>query len=259
MTQYPNLHTYLQWSPAELKGTKALPFLDHLFSKIDHHISEDGKILLLTLTKKSSEEITNFLLSKWYKAYYLHSEIGTIERWEIINKLRTWRIDILVWINLLREGIDIPEVSLIALLDADKEGFLRSQTSLIQIIGRAARNPKGEVVMYGDYFTESMVLSLWETYRRRNKQQAFNMVHGIEPKVAKSNVKKLEDVKDDADKSQDFAFLRQNDTKKLKRMTKKEKDMISKDLKRQLDDAIATWDFETAAVIRDQIKELTWD
>ncbi len=253
-----NMETYLQktkaWDPSQ-----AMPFLDHLFGKIDFHINDWWKILLLTLTKKSSEEITNFLLSKWYKAYYLHSEISTIERWEIIKKLRTGRIDILVWINLLREGIDIPEVSLIALLDADKEWFLRSQTSLVQIIGRAARNPKGEVIMYADYFTESMTKALRETYRRRFTQEAFNLEHGIKPQVAKSNIKELEVVKDDKDRTQEFGSLRNRNTKKLKKMTKKEKEMILADLKRQLDDAIATWEFEQAAVIRDQMKELQGD
>lgn len=214
-------------------------------------------MLLLTLTKKSSEEITNFLLSKGYKAYYLHSEIDTIERWEIIKKLRNGVIDICVGINLLREGIDIPEVSFIALLDADKEGFLRSQTSLIQIIGRAARNPKGEVVLYADYMTESMTLALRETYRRRYAQQQFNEENDITPFLATSNVKQLEVVKDDADRTQEFHSLRErSQQKKLSRMTKKEKELIRKDLKEQLDTAIATWEFEAAARLRDQIQEL---
>lgn len=254
---HTTLPLYLQKDIANIPGDITPAFLEHLFAKIDLHISQWGKILLLTLTKKSSEEITNFLLSRGYKAYYLHSEIATIERWEIIKKLRTGQIDILVWINLLREGIDMPEVSLIALLDADKEWFLRSKTSLIQIIGRAARNPRGEVILYGDYFTESMTMALYETYRRRKIQQAFNAEHNIIPSVANSNVKGLEVVKDDKDRTQDFSSLRQKDVKKLKRMTKKEKEMILADLKRQLDDAIATWEFEAAAKIRDQIKELT--
>lgn len=254
---FKNLPTYLNKTLPIETSVASLPFLDHMFSKIDEHISFGGRVLLLTLTKKSSEEITNFLLSKGYKAYYLHSEIDTIQRWEIIKKLRTGKIDILVWINLLREWIDIPEVSFIALLDADKEWFLRSQVSLIQIIWRAARNPRGEVAMYGDYFTEAMVLALWETYRRRSKQEAFNKEHGIEPSLALSNVKELEDVKDGSDKSQDFAFLRPKDTKKLKRMTKREKEMVLADLKKQLDEAIDTRNFEVAATIRDQIKEIS--
>lgn len=127
---YPNLNDYIQ--PHEDKQYPA--FLEHLLAKMDEHIKNQGKILLLTLTKKSSEEITNFLVSKGYKAFYLHSEIDTFTRWEIIKKLKSGVIDIIVGINLLREGIDLPEVSLIAILDADKEGFLRSTTSLIQII-----------------------------------------------------------------------------------------------------------------------------
>ena len=129
----------------------------------------------------------------------------------------------------------------------------------MQIIGRAARNPKGEVVMYADYFTESMTLALRETYRRRFKQEAFNLENNIKPQVAQSNVKQLEVVKDDKDRTQEFGSLRRKDTKKLKRITKKEKDMMLLDLRRQLDDAIATWNFEQAALIRDQITELQGD
>lgn len=145
---------------------------------------------------------------------------------------------------------------MIGLLDADKEGFLRSTTSLIQIIGRAARNPNSEVVLYADYFTESMVKALWETYRRRHTQDAFNQKHGISPKQATSNVKDLESVKTDENLDQDFGKLTRGKVKKLKRLTKVEKNMIAQDLKRQLDAAIADWRFEEAAVIRDQLKEL---
>lgn len=241
-------------------GTQNIPFLDHLFGKIDSHIANGGRVLLLTLTKKSSEEITNFLVSRGYKAYYLHSEIATMDRREIIKKLRTGQIDILVWINLLREGIDLPEVSLIAILDADKEGFLRSTTSLIQIIWRAARNPKWEVILYADIMTESIVKSLRETYRRRQIQESFNTLHGITPTIATSNVKNIETVKSDADLPQAFDALQtKGKTKRLKRMTKKEQEMIAVDLKKQLDAAIESWDFETAAVIRDQLKELHKD
>ncbi len=198
-------------------------------------------------------------MSKWYKAFYLHSEIATIDRWEIVKKLKNGTIDIIVWINLLREGIDLPEVTLIGLLDADKEWFLRSTTSLIQIIGRAARNPNSEVVLYADYFTESMVKALWETYRRRHTQEEFNTKHGIVPMQATSNVKDLESVKTDDDLDQDFGKLTRGKVKKLKRLTKVEKAMITKDLKQQLDTAIAERRFEDAAVIRDQIKELEGD
>lgn len=234
------------------------PFLEHLFVKINSHITEGGRILLLTLTKKSSEEITNFLVSRGYKAYYLHSEIATMDRWEIIKKLRNGEIDILVGINLLREGIDLPEVSLVAILDADKEWFLRSTTALIQIIGRAARNPRGEVILYADMMTESLLKSLWETHRRRQIQDDFNKRNNITPTIASSNIKNIETVKTDEDLKQSFDSLQiRGENKRLKRMTKKERDMILTDLKKQLDHAIETWDFESAVILRDQIKEIS--
>lgn len=248
---YPNLKDFIQ--PHQDKQYPA--FLEHLLGKMDDHIKQKGKILLLTLTKKSSEEVTNFLVSKGYKAFYLHSEIDTFTRWEIIKKLKSGVIDIIVGVNLLREGIDLPEVSLIAILDADKEGFLRSTTSLIQIIWRAARNPLSEVILYADKMTESMIKSLRETYRRRKIQDEHNKKHGITPQKASSNVKELESVKTDEDLTQTFSadmFKK----RKLKRMTKKEKEIILKDLKVQLDEAIKAWEFEKAAVIRDQIKEI---
>ena len=252
MTKHPNLKDFLPKN----KDSKPLAFIDHLLSKLDEHISKNWKILILTLTKKSSEEITNYLVSKWYKAYYLHSEIVTMDRWEILKKLKTWEIDIIVWVNLLREWIDLPEVSFLAILDADKEWFLRSSTSLIQIIGRASRNPDSEVVLYADQFTESMIKSLRETYRRRKIQDEFNKKYNITPQKATSNIKDLESVRTDQDLDQQFSAITKWKVKRLKRMTKKEKEMISKDLKKQMDLAIKEWRFEDAAVIRDQIKEL---
>lgn len=251
------LSTYLQSDVDILRGQKAPAFLEHLLGKIREHINKNGKILLVTLTKKSSEEVTNFLVAQGFKAFYLHSEIATIDRWEIINKLRTWEIDIIVGVNLLREGIDLPEVTLIWVLDADKEGFLRSTTSLIQIIGRAARNPNSEVILYADAFTESMIKSLRETYRRRDIQQKFNQEHGITPSVALSNIKNLESVKTDLNLNQDFGSLSRWKVKKLKKATKAEREIILKDLKIQLDNAIKAWEFEKAAIIRDQIKEVS--
>ncbi len=256
------LSTYLQLTPAQIEEKKLNQnpaFLDHLLGKLHEHIAKKGKILLITLTKKSSEEVTSFLIAQGFKAFYLHSEIATIDRWEIIKKLRTWEIDIIVWVNLLREGIDLPEVTLIGVLDADKEGFLRSTTSLIQIIGRAARNPNSEVVLYADAFTESMLKSLRETYRRREIQQNFNQKNWITPHIALSNVKELETVKTDLSLDQDFWSLTRGKVKKLKRATKAEKEIILKDLKIQLDEAIKAWEFEKAAQIRDQIKEISGD
>ena len=157
----------------------------------------------------------------------------------------------------MREGIDLPEVTLLAILDADKEGFLRSTTSLIQIIGRASRNPNSEVILYSDNFTESMVKALRETYRRRGIQDKYNKAHNITPEKAESNVKGLDVVKTDEVLSQGFSSLTRGKTKKLKRMTKVEQGIILKDLKKQLDESIAAWKFEDAAVIRDQIKEIS--
>lgn len=252
--KYDNLKDFMQGK--DFSGKKPA-FLEHLLKKMDEHIAKKGKILLLTLTKKSSEEVTNFLISKWYKAFYLHSEIATTDRREIIKKLKMGVIDIIVGVNLLREGIDLPEVSLLAILDADKEGFLRSTTSLIQIIWRASRNPDSEVILYSDHFTESMVKALRETYRRRGIQDDYNKKHHIIPQKAESNVKGLEVVKTDDVLSQGFSSLTRGKTKKLKRMTKVEKEIILKDLKKQLDEAIVAWKFEDAAVIRDQIKEIS--
>lgn len=159
-------------------------------------------------------------------------------------------------INLLREWIDLPEVSLIVILDADKEWFLRSTTSLVQIIWRAARNPDSEVVLYGDNFTESMIKALYETYRRRSIQIQYNQKHKISPSKAISNIKAIESVKTDEALKQDFTWLQKGKRKKLKRMTKAEKSIILDELGKQLQIAIANREFEKAAVIRDQIKEM---
>ncbi len=253
-----NLKDFLQADVDKLPA-QVPEFIDSLISKIDEHISKWGKILILTLTKKSSEEVTNFLVKKWYKAFYLHSEISTLDRREIIKKLKTGQIDMIVWVNLLREWIDLPEVSLIAILDADKEWFLRSTTSLVQIIWRASRNPAWEVILYADNLTESMIKSLRETYRRRKIQQEYNVKNNITPQKADSNVKLLESVKTDDNLIQWFDGITRWKVKRLKRMTKVEKAIITKDLRLQLEDCIKNWEFEKAAIIRDQIKEIEWD
>lgn len=253
---HQNLADYL-WPLATMKTAEPLPvFIDHLFAKVDEHLAKSWRILILTLTKRSAEEISSFFVTKWYKTYYLHSEIDTIDRREIINKLKAGEIDILVGINLLREWIDLPEVSLLAILDADKEWFLRSTTSLVQIIGRAARNPDSEVVLYAEAFTWSIIKALWETYRRRQIQQAYNTAHGITPTKAISNIKSLDNVKTDKALEPQESFVTRKKVKKLKRMTKKEKEIILTDLRQQLESAVANREFEKAAELRDQIKSL---
>ncbi len=252
-----NLQDFLQLDPAKLPAEVPW-FMEHMLKKMDETIAKWMRVLLLAITKRSSEEITNFLLSEWYKAYYLHSEVETIDRWDIIQRLKKGEIDVLVWVNLLREGIDLPEVWFIAVLDADKEWFLRSTTALVQNIGRAARNPESEVALYADRLTWSMMRSLHETYRRRQIQHEHNLANGITPTKAESNVKELAVVRTDEelDKMREFQLIRKGKVKKLKRMTKKEKALIATDLRDQLQVAIKEWRFEDAAVIRDQLKEL---
>jgi len=229
-------------------------FLDHMLWKIQEHINKTWRILVITTTKRSAEEVANLLLEKWIKAYFLHSEIDTLERFEIIKKLRNWYIDVLVWVNLLREWIDLPEVTLICIIDADNEWFLRSKTALIQIIWRAARNPNSEVVLYADKITDSMYEAIMETYRRRQIQDKYNKKYWIIPQIAISNIKNLQAAKDD---DIDIFQKKENDKKKkLKRMTKKEKEMILKNLEQQLKQAIDTWEFEKATKLRDQIIEI---
>lgn len=254
---YPNLKDFLQLE--KNVWIEASSFIEHMLTKADATIAKGHRVLVLAMTKKSSEDITNFLLSKWYKAFYLHSDVETIDRWEIIQKLKLGEIDILVWVNLLREGIDLPEVWFIAILDADKEWFLRSTTALVQNIWRAARNPDSEVALYADRFTSSMIKSLRETYRRRHIQEEYNSEHAITPSQAISNAKSLESVKTDQQLVQDFNLMTRGKNKRLTRMTKKEKALVASDLKKQLDQAISEWKFEDAAILRDQLKELVWE
>lgn len=229
-------------------------FFEHIIFKLNQNIKKKGKSLLITTTKRSAEEISNLLLEKWYKAYFLHSEIDTLERFEIIKKLRSWVIDVLVWVNLLREWIDLPEVTFIWILDADNEWFLRSTTALIQIIWRAARNPKSEVVLYADHITKSMYESIMETHRRRNIQKEHNEKFWLKPQIALSNIKNIESAKD---QWFDINYQNKEKKKKLKRMTKKEKEIIIANLDKQLKEAIKNWDFEKASTLRDQIKEIS--
>ena len=208
-------------------------------------------MLVTTLTKKMAEDLTDYLKEMNFKVKYLHSDIDTIERMEIIRELRLGVFDVLVGINLLREGLDLPEVSLVAILDADKEGFLRSETSLIQTIGRAARNVEGKVVMYADVVTRSMQKAINETNRRRKIQMEYNKAHGITPK---SIVKGIRDVIEPVKAAEDdVSYKVDKDSKTMSKEEIKELiDKITSDMKQ----AAADLQFERAAELRDMLVEL---
>jgi Excinuclease ABC subunit B len=165
--------------------------VDDIIGEIKKTVNEGGRVLVTTLTKRMSEDLTEFLLDSGVKAKYLHSDIDSLERFKIVRELRLGEFDVLVGINLLREGLDLPEVELIGILDADKEGFLRSKTSLVQTIGRAARNIKGRVILYGNKITESMRYAISETERRRKIQEEYNKKHNITPKSIQKNISEL--------------------------------------------------------------------
>ena len=227
--------------------------IDDLLAEIKLRIAKDERVLVTTLTKKMAENLTDYLKETGIKVRYLHSDIATIERAEIIHDLRAGEFDVLVGINLLREGLDMPEVSLIAILDADKEGFLRSDTSLIQIIGRAARNANGHVIMYADRITDSMKRAMDETERRREIQQAYNHEHGIVPKTIKKPIKPLIETTLVAESSAGYAA---DGKRKKKKLTKKDKENLIKTLTREMQQASRALEFERAAELRDMILEL---
>lgn len=220
--------------------------IDHLVSEIYRRIEKNERVLVTTLTIKMSEELTNYLKELGVKVAYLHSEIKTLERIEIIRDLRIGTYDVLVGINLLREGLDIPEVSLVAILDADKEGFLRSDRSLIQTIGRAARNAQGRVILYADKITGSMRRAMDETARRREIQEKYNEDHGIIPMTVHKDVRDLIRATEVVEKEAKY------DTK----MSRKEKEKLMKKLEREMKEAAKALDFETAATLRDAMLEL---
>ena len=217
--------------------------LDDLLSEIHKRIELKERVLVTTLTKKMAEDLTAYLEGVGIKVRYMHHDVKTIERMELIRDLRLGVYDVLVGINLLREGLDLPEVSLVAILDADKEGFLRSETSLIQTIGRAARNENGMVIMYADSETPSMHRAITETKRRRKLQQEFNEKHGITPKTVKKSIKDIIEISSES----------KVPTKKL---TKTQKEAEIARLTRQMKEAAKLLEFELAAEIRDQIKQL---
>lgn len=222
--------------------------MDDLVSEINIRIERGERVLVTTLTKKMAEDLTAYLEGFDIKVRYMHHDVDTIERMEIIRDLRLGAFDVLVGINLLREGLDIPEVSLVAILDADKEGFLRSETSLVQTIGRAARNEHGEVIMYADCVTPSMERAITETLRRRKIQQAYNDAHGITPKTIKKAVRDVIEIS-----SKDVTG--ENNVK----LTKRERTVMIDKLTREMKEAAKLLEFEHAAFLRDKIKELSDD
>ena len=225
--------------------------IDDLLAEIKLRIERQERVLVTTLTKKMAENLTDYFKEVGVKVRYLHSDIATIERAEIIHDLRAGEFDVLVGINLLREGLDMPEVSLIAILDADKEGFLRSDTSLIQIIGRAARNAHGHVIMYADRITDSMQRAIDETARRREIQDAYNKAHGITPKTIVKPIKPLIETTLVAETGGRYEVK-----KGRKKLTKKDKEKLIKTLTREMQQASRALEFERAAELRDMILEL---
>lgn len=225
--------------------------IDDLLAEIKIRIERNERVLVTTLTKKMAENLTDYFTEVGVKVRYLHSDIATIERAEIIHDLRAGEFDVLVGINLLREGLDMPEVSLIAILDADKEGFLRSDTSLIQIIGRAARNARGHVIMYADHITDSMKRAIDETARRREIQDGYNKAHGITPKTIVKPIKPLIETTLVAESGGKYEVK-----KGKKKLTKKDKENLIKTLTREMQQASRALEFERAAELRDMILEL---
>lgn len=223
--------------------------IDDLIGEINARAAKQERVLVTTLTKKMAEDLTDYLEGAGIRIRYMHHDIKTIERMELLRDLRLGMYDVLVGINLLREGLDLPEVSLVAILDADKEGFLRSETSLVQTIGRAARNAEGKVVMYADKITRSMRLAIDETNRRREKQQTFNEAHGIVPQTIRKSVHDIIEISSEATN-------KAPKSKSGKYMTKSEKAAQIAALTRQMKEAAKLLEFEIAAELRDKIKSL---
>ncbi|MDM5190737.1 excinuclease ABC subunit UvrB [Bacillus sp. DX4.1] len=224
--------------------------IDDLLGELHDRIAKNERVLITTLTKKMSEDLTDYLKEVGIKVNYLHSEIKTLERIEIIRDLRLGKFDVLIGINLLREGLDIPEVSLVAILDADKEGFLRSERSLIQTIGRAARNENGHVIMYADRITKSMGIAIEETKRRREKQEAYNKEHGITPRTIQKEVRDVIRATTAAEDTETY------EAAPAKKMTKKEREKTIAKMEVEMKEAAKALDFERAAELRDLLLKL---
>jgi excinuclease ABC subunit B len=225
--------------------------IDDLIGEIQDRIAKNERVLVTTLTKKMSEDLTDYLKEIGIKVQYLHSEVKTLERIEIIRDLRIGKYDVLIGINLLREGLDIPEVSLVTILDADKEGFLRSERSLIQTIGRAARNANGHVIMYADKITNSMEIAISETKRRRAIQEEYNLRHGITPQTIQKGIRDVIRATHAAEEQEDYKPIAA-----LGKMTKKEREKLIQDMEIEMKEAAKTLNFERAAELRDLILEL---
>ena len=222
--------------------------MDDLLSEIHMRAERDERVLVTTLTKRMAEDLTVYLEGMGVRVRYMHHDVDTIERMEIVRDLRLGEYDVLVGINLLREGLDIPEVSLVAILDADKEGFLRSETSLVQTIGRAARNEHGEVIMYADHVTDSMERAINETNRRRSIQDKYNKEHGITPKSIKKEVRSVLEISKTEDLPQDG-----------KKLSKKDRERMIAEYTKQMREAARLLEFEYAAMMRDKIAKLRGD
>ncbi len=224
--------------------------IDDLIGEVNKEIAGKKKVLITTLTKKMAEDLTDYMREVGIRVKYLHSDIDTLERAEIIRDLRLDVFDVLVGINLLREGLDIPEITLVAILDADKEGFLRSETSLIQTIGRAARNAEGHVIMYADSITDSMRVAIDETNRRRSKQEAYNKQHGITPQTIQKSVRELISISKKVAK-EEYRFEKDPES-----MSKKELEKLIGEIQKKMQAAAAELNFEAAAELRDKMIEL---
>ena len=237
----------------EVEIRPTLGQIDDLCSEIDERVSQNERVLITTLTVKMAEELTKHLQLNMYKVAYLHHETKTLERTEIIRDLRKGKYDVLVGINLLREGLDIPEVSLVAILDADKEGFLRSERSLIQTIGRAARNANGKVIMYGDTVTVSMQKAIEETNRRRAIQMQYNSDNNITPTTIKKEIREAIHSKETAEMMNKYVG------KKMRKKSKADREELIASLEKEMKQAARVLDFERAAQLRDMIMEIKSD
>ena len=224
--------------------------IDDLIGEVNREAAAHHKVLITTLTKRMAEDLTDYMKDAGIRVRYLHSDIDTLERSKIIRDMRLDVFDVLVGINLLREGLDIPEITLVAILDADKEGFLRSETSLIQTIGRAARNAEGHVIMYADTVTDSMRTAMEETARRRALQEAYNQEHGITPRTIRKSVRDLISI------SKEVARTEEKLDKDPESMSREELEKLIRKVEKEMKAAAAELNFETAAELRDKMIDL---